>query len=180
MKPHRPYQLKDYDPNWANEFKKKVQILKFIFGDEIIDIQHIGSTSIPGMIAKPQIDILVIIKDLNKVKNYYDAMSRMGFTPRGTDYVGIGDEYFTEDTPSGKRITSIHVLPQGHPKINEYLNLRDYLRSHTQDRNLYIETKKKLYEQYSENYDAYDSGKNDVIKAIIQRANEWVQREKIK
>ena len=180
MKPHRSYQLKNYNPNWANEFKKKAQLLRSIFGDEVIDIQHIGSTSIPGMMAKPQIDILVIVKDLTRVKNYYDAMSRAGFTPRGTDYVGVGDEYFTEDAPSGERVTSVHVFPQGHPKISEYLNLRDYLKNHKQDRDLYIETKKKLYQQHSENYAAYDSGKNEVIKTIIRRVNEWAQRKRFK
>lgn len=151
-------------------------MLRSIFGDELIDIQHIGSTSVPGMVAKPQIDILVIVKDMAKIRNYYGAMSKAGFTPRGTDYVGIGDEYFTEDAPGGERQVSVHVLPEGHPKISEYLNLRDYLRVNKKDRELYIQTKRKLYQQYADDYATYDSNKNDVIQTIIQRANKWTQQ----
>ena len=127
------------------------------------------------MTAKSQIDILVLVKDFPKVKQFYEQMNAAGFTPRGTEYVGIGDEYFTEDAPDGKRVVSVHVFPEGDPSRERYLNFRDYLRSHEEDRNLYISVKKSLYSENKENYEGYDSGKEDVIVDIRKRADEWVK-----
>lgn len=171
MKPHRKFELKEYDPNWVEEFNKKAQVLKSVFGDELLEIHHIGSTSIPGMVAKPQIDILILVRDFFKIKSLYEEIIKFGFTPRGTEYVGTGDEYFTEDTGDGRRLTSVHVFQKGQPKSEEDLKFRDYLRTHKEDRNLYISVKKDLYSKYHDNYSKYDSGKTDVIKEIKERVN---------
>lgn len=179
MKPHRKFELKEYDPNWVNEFNKRAEILKSIFGDELLEIHHIGSTSIPEMVAKPQIDILILVKDFSKVKSFYNDMSNAGFTPRGTEYVGIGDEYFTEDASDGKRLSSIHVFQKGNSKGEEILNFRDYLSTHKEDRDLYISVKRVLFSKHYNNYTEYDSGKGEVIKEIKSRINDWVKNKNI-
>ena len=176
MKSHRKFELKEYDANWITEFNKKSQILRRIFGDELAEIHHIGSTSIPGMFAKPQIDILILVKDFSKVKNLYEKMAKVGFTPRGTEYVGIGDEYFTEDAVDGTRLTSVHVFQKGEHKGKDILDFRNYLRTHKKDRNLYISVKKDLYSKYSDNYAEYDGGKANVIQEIKKRVAAWIKQ----
>lgn len=170
---HRPYELKDYDPKWKVRFLEYAEKLKPILGDNLLEIEHMGSTSIEGMVAKPQIDILVTVKDLSKIKEIYDRLKTAGFVPRGTEYVGIGDKYVTLDSPDGKRLASIHIFQEGHPAIEEDRLFRKYISTHEEDKNLYIETKRKLYAQHKDNYEGYDFGKTEVIRAIKSRARDW-------
>ena len=79
MKPHRPYELKEYDPTWKQRFLDAAKKLKPIFEDNLIEIDHIGSTSIVGMVAKPQVDVLAIVKNLDVVKDQHDAFIQVGF-----------------------------------------------------------------------------------------------------
>jgi GrpB-like predicted nucleotidyltransferase (UPF0157 family) len=172
MTNHRPYSLIPYDPDWANRFNFHAEIIQKVLGPIVLKIHHIGSTSIPGMAAKPNIDIEVVASNLDEVRNLSAKMVEAGYTPRG-DYSNIGEEYFTEDAKNGERLTSIHVLPAGHTDIQMQLNFRDYLRTHAEDRELYADTKRRLYGKYRNDYGSYDSGKKDVIEAIKKRAESW-------
>ena len=156
-----------------NQFIKYSELIRPILGDNFISAEHMGSTSIEGMFAKPQIDILVVVKDLDKIKEIYNELTLKGFVPRGRDYVGIGDEYVTLDSPQGKRLASIHIFQEGHFRIEEDRLFRDYLSVHNSDKQLYIQIKKDLYAKYKNNYEGYDKGKDDVLKAIKSRAKKW-------
>lgn len=173
MKVHRPYELKEYDPAWKQRFLDAAEKLRPIFGDNLVEIDHIGSTSVAGMVAKPQIDVLVVVKDLDVVVTRHNAFTEAGFIPRGRGYVTEDDEYLTQDSPDGKRLVSVHTLQEGNPKIAEYKLFRDYLQENEADRNLYIATKRNLYSSYENSYTEYDSGKKDVINAIKSRAKQW-------
>ena len=83
MKPHRPYTLEEYNPQWKETFKEVSSRVKNILGDIALEIEHIGSTSIEGMVAKPQIDILVVVKDLDLVKTKHQEMVTAGFAHHG-------------------------------------------------------------------------------------------------
>ena len=172
MAKHRPYSLLEYDPNWVKRFNFHAARIKEVLGPVALEIHHIGSTSIPGMVAKSNIDIEVVASSLDGVRKLAPEMAKAGYTPRG-DYSKIGEEYFTEDAQTGERLTSVHVLPAGHSDIQMQLDFRDYLRSHEKDRNLYANTKRRLFEEYGNNYAAYDSGKQEVIDMIKQRAKTW-------
>lgn len=126
------------------------------------------------MVAKPQVDVLVVVKDLDAVVAKHKTLITAGFTPRGRGYVAEDDEYLTQDSPDGKRLISVHILQQGNPKIAEYKVFRDYLQENETDRNLYITTKRNLYSLHENNYTEYDSGKKEVINAIKNRAKQWV------
>jgi len=173
MNPHRPYELKEYDPEWKKRFFDAAEKVRAILGDNLIEIEHIGSTSIEGMVAKPQVDILAVVKDLNAVKDCYAAFIAAGYTPRGRGYTKKDDEYFTEDSSDGRRLISVHTLQENNPRIEEHKVFRDYLRVNDEDRKLYILTKRKLYSSYRDNYAEYYKGKAGVIDAIQARAMEW-------
>ncbi len=175
LRVHRPYRLVEYNSAWKEEFKKVDGLLKKIFGEEIIDIQHVGSTAIPGIIAKPQIDIFVVVKNLAKVRSYYKVMQDAGFAPRG-DYIGKGEEYFTKDSEDGSRSISIHVYPQNHPKIEDMLTFRDYLLENRGDCELYSSIKRKLYEKFADDYPAYCKAKEEAMEPIKKRARAWRAR----
>jgi len=170
MKQHRPYQLAEYDPTWPQQFEVKKKLILEVLGQNVLDIYHIGSTSIPGMIAKPQIDIMVVVSDLQLVQDKTAEMTKHGFTPRG-NYTGIGEEYFTEDDKNQQRLSSIHVLPVGHPQIDEILIFRNHLLNNKEDRELYISVKRDLYKKYADNYHEYDIGKKNIITEIKNRAH---------
>ena len=176
MKKHRLYELKEYDKNWKVQFKDKARRIRKILGNEIIQIYHIGSTSIPGMVAKPQIDVLVVVKNLKKIKNYYNAMSSNGFTHLG-DYTGIGEECFAEDRKDGIRLATIHVVPKGHKEISDQLNFRNYLRKHKSAREDYSKLKKKLYSKYANDYPSYANKKKSKILQLKRLANKWAKRK---
>jgi GrpB-like predicted nucleotidyltransferase (UPF0157 family) len=172
---HRPYELEAYNPEWKQWFETRCDKIAPLIGENLISIEHIGSTSIPGMLAKPNIDILVVVTNLDHVTERLQLFIDAGFTPQGREYVVGGEEYITEDTKDGKRITSIHVVELGNPKIVAYREFREYLTVHEEDRNLYIELKKKLYADHSENYRGYDLGKTETIEAIKKRAHAWAE-----
>lgn len=173
MKPHRPYTLEEYNPKWKETFIEISDKVKSILGDIVLTIEHIGSTSIEGMAAKPQIDILVIVKDLNLVVTKYQEMIEGGFTHHGRGYVNKDDDYFSLNTLEGRRTASIHILQKGDEKIDHYLIFRDYLISHPNERDLYISIKKDLRSKYSNSYADYDNGKKNVILEIRGRAIKW-------
>jgi len=176
MKAHRPYQLEEYDPSWKTRFSIASEKIRPILGENLVEIEHVGSTSVEGLVAKPQIDVLVVVKDLTHVPDVYQTFKEAGFIPHGRGYVTDDDEYVSEDAPDGKRLTSIHILQEGNPKIEEYKVFRDYLSKNQDDRALYAETKRKLYSSHASSYAEYDSGKSEVIAAIKARAKQWASR----
>ena len=173
MKAHRPYELEEYNPQWKKRFADAAKRLGPIFGDNLVELDHVGSTSIEGMVAKPQIDVLAVVNNLDRVKQCYHTLTQAGFTPRGRGYVTDDDEYLTEDASDGHRLTSVHTLEVGNLKIARYKLFRDYLQTNTEDRNLYIKTKRTLYLAHKDNYREYDGGKHDVITGVLARAKQW-------
>ncbi len=105
-KPNRPYHIEAYNPDWPKQFEAQKAKLQSIVGDEVIRIEHMGSTAVPGLAAKPQIDVLVEVKNLETVPSFYDAMKSAGYQPKG-DYTMTGEEYFTLDDTAGVRLASV-------------------------------------------------------------------------
>lgn len=175
MKPHRPFELQEYDPNWKNIYSEIEKEVQGILDTEIISIEHIGSTSIEGMVAKPQIDVLVVVSDLDSIKRHYSSFEEAGYIPLGRGYVSDDDEYMSKDAPDGHRVVSIHILQKENPKIGRYRAFRDYLRQNTEDRERYIAIKKQLFETHPDNYPLYDKQKGNLIEEIKQRAFAWAK-----
>ena len=172
---NKSYKLLPYDPSYATEFSKLKSEVESVFGDNLIDFQHVGSTSIPGMLAKSQIDVCAVVKDIGKVKDIRPIFEKLGFQAKG-DYVGQNEEYFTFDDERGERKFNIHTLQVGNPAIDGYLSFRDYLRSNNVAMNKYIAIKEKLRDKFGENdYNSYDWQKGDKIKSLKKEARKWYQ-----
>lgn len=175
IRTNRPYELCEYDPAWVEQFEVAKTELEPLFGNNLVTVEHIGSTSVPGMVAKPQVDVLVIVYDLDQVAEMYEKFRELGYEPRGREYIGTGDEYVTKDSTDGRRLLSIHIYEDGHPQIAEYRELREYLTHNEAGRNKYNRLKKVLYEENPDNYVAYDRGKDVTLQEIITEAKTWAK-----
>lgn len=115
-----------YDEAWVRQFSQEANILRELFGDELIDIHHIGSTAVPGLKTKPIIDMLPVVKDIARIDAYNEAMGQLGYVPRG-EFGLEGRRYF----PKGgdNRTHHVHMYQTGHPATKRHLAFRDYLRS---------------------------------------------------
>jgi GrpB-like predicted nucleotidyltransferase (UPF0157 family) len=172
----RPYQVVPYNDNWPKLFDGYAKTIKDILDDIVLEIHHFGSTSIPGMFAKPNIDIYILATSLESVRQHKQQMEAAGFTSRG-DYSNIGEEYFTLDKSDGERIASIHIFEGSNEVFAPYRNLRDYLTNNPTERDRYVALKKELYEKYADNYPAYDEGKQHLIKDLTTKANAWTEKQ---
>ena len=175
---HRPYELVPYNSDWALQFKNVDAEVKDIMGSCVLEIEHIGSTSVPGLAAKPQIDVLVVVDNLDVVPQFYTEFSRRGFVPRGRYYVDNDDDYITKDGSDGRRLISIHIFANDSHQISAYLEFRDYLRTHNKERQLYENIKQNLYRKHRDDLASYDTEKGPLMKPIIDRAYTWAKSNK--
>lgn len=167
-KPNRPYHIEQYNPDWARQFELQKIKLQDILGDKAIRVEHMGSTAVPGLAAKPQIDVLVEVQKLEDVPAFYDTMRSAGYEPKG-DYTMTGEEYFTLDDENGIRLASVHIYPTGHPEIAFQISFREYLRSHPDEVENYGALKLSLQKQFPDDYKAYGKGKEQYINELRAR-----------
>ena len=123
---NKRYKLEPYSKQWVEDFAVLKNQISPLYGKNLLDFHHIGSTSVPGMLAKAQIDVCAVVADIEKVKDVRTAFEELGYEAKG-DYVGQGEEYFTFTDADGQRKYNIHTLQQGDPAVEGYLSFRDYL-----------------------------------------------------
>lgn len=174
-KKDRPYTVEAYNPEWVTRFNEEERIIKTVFGDKASRIEHVGSTSVEGLWAKPQIDIVVIVESLDIVPPLVDQMRVEGYLYHG-DYSNIGEEYFTRDAVSGERLVSIHVFTPDNPQALSQVYFRDYLRLHPADRDLYADTKKEAWGGGTVDRVTYAAKKKEVLVGLLARAKEWYEK----
>lgn len=163
--------LTDYDPAWPGKYEQEARQIASIFGDQMISIHHIGSTAIPDIRAKPIIDIMVVVRELEKVEQFNPPMIGLGYTPRGE--LGIpGRRYFRKDTQE-VRSHHVHVYQLGHKAIQTQLNFRDYLRAHPAKALAYSQLKSELARKFRTDPERYTDSKTEFILEINRLAAIW-------
>ena len=161
----------DYNENWVQLFEKEATLVKGILIDELVDIHHIGSTAVPNLKAKPIIDIMPIVRDIEKVNNFNEKMVAIGYEPLGE--LGIkGRRYFRKGGEN--RTHQIHMFQYDNDfEIKRHLAVRDYLNFHKEDVIEYGKLKERLANEFPKNIEGYSNGKNDFVKNLERRAIEW-------
>jgi GrpB-like predicted nucleotidyltransferase (UPF0157 family) len=157
--------------DWGKLYQQEEEKLKNVFKDELIDIYHIGSTSIPAIgYAKPIIDILVVVKDIEKVDRYNDEMVKLGYEPRGENGI-IGRRYF----PKGKnnRTHHLHIFQAGSEQIKSHLDFKHYLIEHPNEAKKYGELKISLAKQFPTDHYKYQDGKQQFVTELADKAKQW-------
>jgi GrpB-like predicted nucleotidyltransferase (UPF0157 family) len=117
-----------------------------LLGDNMTFIDHVGSTAVPGMLAKPIIDIAVRVKDLDAVRGKVNEFLGSGFAYHA-DFIGKGDEYFTLDHDA-KRVLNLHIFADDNPYPLELVAMRDYLIENKVRRDQYCHEKRRIFELY--------------------------------
>jgi GrpB-like predicted nucleotidyltransferase (UPF0157 family) len=163
--------LVPYDPTWRRLFEEEAAHLAEVFGPEVISVHHAGSTAIQGIKAKPVIDFLVIVQDIDRIDQYDEKMIALGYDANGE--TGIPGRRFFSKIAGGQRIYNVHVFGIGHPEIERMLDFRDYLRAHPEEAQAYSHLKEELASQYPKNIDRYTAGKSDFINEIVRKAKAW-------
>ncbi|AGK54466.1 GrpB family protein [Bacillus sp. 1NLA3E] len=137
----RKVEVCSYNEKWAQMFMEEAEKLNHIFRNEIVDIHHIGSTSVLGLKAKPTIDIMPVVNDINNVDKYNLEMQEIGYEPKGENGIP-GRRYFQKG--GDNRSHHVHIYQIGSYEIKRHLAFRDYLKSHTDEIKNYGELKEKL------------------------------------
>jgi len=161
-----------YDPLWPQAFAVASGEIAAALGNNLLEIHHIGSTAIPGIYAKPVIDMLGIVSDLVAVDRRGAQMQARGYEAMGE--FGIpGRRYFRRDNADGQRTHQLHAFQFGSPDIRRHLAFRDFLRAHPELASEYAELKRKLADTNPNDMEAYMDGKDGFIKQIESRALAW-------
>lgn len=161
----------EYNEDWKQKFSEEAQKIKNIFGDELIDIHHIGSTSVPGLKAKPIIDIMPVVKDIEKVDSFNEQMEDIGYECMGE--LGMnGRRYFRKG--GDNRTHQVHVFQRDNKEdIGRHLAVRNYLRAHPDYANRYGDLKESLAIQFPKDIEAYMDGKDAFVKELEKYALLW-------
>ncbi|MBA3353552.1 MAG: GrpB family protein [Blastocatellia bacterium] len=161
-----------HNPEWRDAFETEAKLIADALGLNVVAIHHIGSTAIPNIYAKPVIDVLVEVRDINEVCGQDPAMKSLGYEVMGE--FGIpGRRYFRKDDTAGMRTHQIHVFESGSPHVARHLAFREYLTAHTDTALEYSDLKRRLAAEHPEDPDSYMDGKDEFIKDIDRRAELW-------
>ena len=155
--------MAEYDPQWPEMYAEQERRVRAALGPAALQIEHIGSTSVPGLAAKPIIDVLVTVEDITAEEDYLDQLLDVGYELRVRE-----PAHRMVRTPA--RDVHVHVLEVGDQAADDYLLFRDRLRADPEDRGLYERTKRALIEQDWADMNAYAEAKTGVIAAIKERA----------
>jgi GrpB-like predicted nucleotidyltransferase (UPF0157 family)/gamma-glutamylcyclotransferase (GGCT)/AIG2-like uncharacterized protein YtfP len=154
-----------HDPNWKHAFEKEAQQIRSALGSSITAIHHIGSTAVPRIYAKPVIDVLVEVIDINDVDQRRPEMESIGYEVMG-EFGLPGRRYFRKDDEFGTRTHQIHVFTAGSHQVTRHLAFRDFLITHPHAAKEYSDLKRKLAAEHPHDMDSYMDGKDPFIKAI--------------
>jgi GrpB-like predicted nucleotidyltransferase (UPF0157 family) len=171
--PHR-IEIVAYDPTWPGRFAELGRELRGGLGDVALRIDHIGSTSVPGLAAKPIIDIQVSVATFDPLEAFRTPLERLGYIYRA-DNPERTKRYFRE--PPGRRRTHVHVRRAGSFSEQWALLFRDYLRAHREVAVEYAAVKTRLAIQFRDDRHAYTEAKGPFMWEIIRRADEWAQAQ---
>jgi GrpB-like predicted nucleotidyltransferase (UPF0157 family) len=161
-----PIQIVDYDPEWPRLFEREAERIQAALGDRVLLLEHVGSTSVPGLAAKPKIDVLLVVANSADEPAYVPALEAAGYVLRIRE--PDLDEHRMFKGPDTD--INLHVYTLGCSEIDRYLLFRNWLRSKASDRHLYERTKRELARKdwkYTQNY---ADAKTAVIEEILARA----------
>ncbi len=159
--------IADYDPQWPELFGREADRIRAALGDLALRIEHTGSTSVPGLVAKPIIDILLVVTNSADEDMYVPALEAADYLLRIREINWYEHRMFKG--PEAK--INLHVFSSGCPEIDRMLMFRDWLRNNAADRDLYARTKLALAQKEWEYVQNYADAKTVLIEEIIARAS---------
>jgi GrpB-like predicted nucleotidyltransferase (UPF0157 family) len=161
-----PVVLAEYDPEWPRLFEREAERIRGALGDAVLAIEHTGSTSVPGLAAKPIVDITLVVEDTTDEESYVPALEAAGYVLR----IREPDWYEHRLFKGPDTNVNLHVFSRGCEEIERMTRFRDWLRANDDDRELYLRTKRELAARDWKFVQNYADAKSAVVQEILGRA----------
>ena len=158
--------LADYDPAWPEQYVAEAAKMRAALGERALLLEHVGSTSVPGLPAKPRLDIILVVEDSADEAAYVPALEAAGYMLRIREPEWYQHRLLKGESPD----VNLHVFSAGCEEVERMLLFRDWLRSHDDDRDLYARTKRELAAREWKYTQHYADAKSEVVREIIARA----------
>ena len=161
-----PILIADYDPAWPQLYAREAERIRAALGDQVLLLEHVGSTSVPGLAAKPRIDVLLVVPRSADEPAYVPALEAVGYVLR----IREPDWYEHRVFKGPDTDVNLHVFSPGCPEIARMRLFRDWLRINAADRQLYERTKRDLAQREWKYTQQYADAKTEVVEEILARA----------
>ena len=178
---HRPdgtVEVVPHNARWAAQFAAEARQLQSVLASLKPTIEHIGSTSVQGLPAKPTIDVLVLVDDVQEVLRYRDALGALGYDYRPGSLTASDDQlFFRKVAATGKRTHHLHVVARRSSKGRDYVAFRDYLTSHAEEARAYSDVKLDLAERFANERMRYVEEKARYVDVLMERVRTWASAQ---
>jgi GrpB-like predicted nucleotidyltransferase (UPF0157 family) len=162
----KPIELHDYDRSWPDLYAEHAERLRDVLGDRLVRVEHVGSTSVPGLAAKPVIDIALEVPDTTDETAYAEDLQAAGYALQFREPDWFEHRLFKPDDAG----VNLHVFPAGCSETDRMVRFRDWLRANDADRELYLRTKRDLAGRDWKYMQQYADAKTGVVEEIMARA----------
>jgi GrpB-like predicted nucleotidyltransferase (UPF0157 family) len=160
--------LVEHEPGWATLFAIEAELIQRCLGDLAVGIEHVGSTAVPGLVAKPILDIAIAAATSDQVPLVVERLRNAGYLDRGSSGSG-GGHLLVKEAAADVRTVHAHVVDVGDAQWADYLKFRDELRTTTTTRQAYAELKKTLADAFRDSRRAYTAGKEAFIQRVLEQ-----------
>jgi GrpB-like predicted nucleotidyltransferase (UPF0157 family) len=161
-----PVRLAEPDPTWPAQYTREEERIRAALGPRALQVEHVGSTSVPGLAAKPVIDIVLTVRDSAVEAAYVSDLEAAGYVLQVREPAWYEHRFLRDRDPD----VQIHVFTIGSPEVERMLAFRDRLRTEPDDRNLYERTKRELAARRWDYAQDYADAKSAVVEKIISRS----------
>ncbi|PSL40445.1 GrpB-like predicted nucleotidyltransferase (UPF0157 family) [Planomicrobium soli] len=163
----RKVEVVEYDPAWKKQFEIAASEIRKVLGEGCLTVYHIGSTSVQGMAAKPVIDLMPIVRDIEKIDDFNLELMELGYVAKGENGLA-GRRYFEKG--GDERTHHVHIYQEGSKEIVRHLAFCSYLQENPHAAEEYSRLKKKLAREYPDNIELYIEGKEFLVLQIEKRS----------
>ena len=159
-------ELAEYDPKWPRLYEREAERIGRALGPKMLRIEHVGSTSVPGLAAKPLIDIVLVVADTTDEEAYVPRLEGAGYVLRIRE-----PDWFEHRLFKGPDTNvNVHTFSEGCEEVDRMIGFRDWLRTHDDDRDLYLAAKRELAQREWKYVQNYADAKSAVVREILVRA----------
>lgn len=159
-------ELAEYDPKWPRLYEREAERIGRALGPTMLRIEHVGSTSVPGLAAKPLIDIVLVVADTTDEEAYVPPLEAAGYVLRIRE-----PDWFEHRLFKGPDTNvNVHTFSEGCEEVDRMMGFRDWLRTHDDDRDLYLAAKRELAQREWKYVQNYADAKSAVVREILVRA----------
>lgn len=161
-------ELEPYDESWVDAYEREAEHLDGLVGDDVEAFEHVGSTAIPGLPAKPIIDLLAVVPDRDTAERVADTLVEYGYERRPND--GVASRVFLAKGPRSNRTHYLSVVTPDSDCYREQVAFRDYLRAHPEVRDAYADLKRDLATEHGDDRAAYTAKKSAFVESVLDVA----------